>query len=84
MCIVSEYVDRGSVYDALRSNEIKWIPSLRMSVLAQAARGVEYLHEQSIIHRNLKTKNLLLTSDFIVKVADVSLTTLIFFHLFFF
>mmetsp|Transcript_29102 Transcript_29102/g.46753 ORF Transcript_29102/g.46753 Transcript_29102/m.46753 type:complete len:349 (+) Transcript_29102:110-1156(+) len=40
------------------------------SVLAQALQGVEYIHKQGIVHRDLKPDNLLVTSDWIVKIAD--------------
>jgi serine/threonine protein kinase len=39
----------------------------------QAARGLAYAHNTDIIHRDLKPTNLLLTSDGLVKIADMGL-----------
>jgi len=39
-----------------------------------AAAGMEYLHSKGIVHRDLKTLNLLVTEDFTVKVADFGLS----------
>jgi cell division cycle 2-like protein len=42
-------------------------------LLAQLLRGVAYMHERWILHRDLKTSNLLLSSDGILKIADFGL-----------
>lgn len=39
----------------------------------QLLRGVAYMHERWILHRDLKTSNLLLSSDGILKIADFGL-----------
>ena len=43
------------------------------SVLTQAARGLEYAHEQGLVHRDVKPGNLLVTQDGRVKVLDLGL-----------
>ena len=51
--------------------------SLKMShiknLLRQLIAGVAYLHEKSIVHRDLKTSNLLLTADGLLKICDFGL-----------
>ncbi|KAI8841753.1 kinase-like domain-containing protein [Chytridium lagenaria] len=42
-------------------------------VLEQVVKGLEYLHERKIMHRDLKLSNILLTEDFDVKIADFGL-----------
>lgn len=39
----------------------------------ELAEGVKYLHDKSIIHRDLKLGNILLTSDHIIKICDFGL-----------
>ncbi|KAK4766948.1 hypothetical protein SAY86_014699 [Trapa natans] len=70
MCIVTEYMSGGSLYDYLRKNH----DSLKLSQLLKFAldisKGMDYLHHNNIIHRDLKTANLLMDRENAVKVAD--------------
>ncbi|XLR03946.1 hypothetical protein S83_070144, partial [Arachis hypogaea] len=34
------------------------------------ARGMEYIHSQGVIHRNLKPENVLISEDFHLRIAD--------------
>ena len=43
------------------------------SVIAQAARGLGYAHEQGLVHRDVKPGNLLVMQDGRVKVLDLGL-----------
>ena len=45
---------------------------LKFSILHNVASGLAYLHKQSIIHRNLSAKNVLLNSGMVAKVADLA------------
>ncbi|EMP42272.1 Receptor-interacting serine/threonine-protein kinase 2 [Chelonia mydas] len=54
--------------------DIAW--SLRFRVLYEIALGVNYLHNMSppLLHHDLKTQNILLDSEFHVKIADFGLS----------
>ncbi|OQR73015.1 serine/threonine-protein kinase STK11-like [Tropilaelaps mercedesae] len=41
------------------------------SYFSQLCRGLEYLHSQGVIHKDIKADNLLLTVDGVVKIADL-------------
>lgn len=69
---VMEYAehDLRSFLDAMKhpysQSEVK-------SLLQQVLRGVAHLHSQWIIHRDLKTSNLLINNDGVVKICDFGL-----------
>jgi len=75
-CIVLEYVQRGSVQKVLLDPNVTLTHELRLSFARDTACGVQYLHSQDppVIHRDLKSDNLLVTADWVVKVSDFGLS----------
>ncbi|KAL9659899.1 hypothetical protein QQ045_024709 [Rhodiola kirilowii] len=70
LCIVTEFMSRGSLYDFLHKQKGKFdLPTL-LKVAIDASKGMNYLHQNNIIHRDLKTANLLMDEYEVVKVAD--------------
>ncbi|XP_047342125.1 serine/threonine-protein kinase STY46-like isoform X1 [Impatiens glandulifera] len=68
--IVTEYTSGGSLYEYLHKNHIILkLPQL-VKFAIDVCRGMEYLHQNNIIHRDLKTANLLMDYNGVVKVAD--------------
>ncbi|KAL6906119.1 hypothetical protein ACP4OV_003720 [Aristida adscensionis] len=62
-CIITEYMSGGSLYDFVhkKHNVLELRALLRFAV--DVCRGMCYLHERGIIHRDLKTANLLMDKD---------------------
>ena len=77
ICIVMEYMSRGSLHSILhnRSTVLEWPLLLRM--LEDTTRGMTYLHScrPPVIHRDLKSHNLLVDEFWRVKVSDFGLST---------
>ncbi|KAL5073469.1 hypothetical protein RYX36_012453 [Vicia faba] len=77
--LVYEYMNNGSLNEHLHkfqtSNIMSW--RVRIKVALDAARGIEYLHRYatpSIIHRDIKSSNILLDSKCVAKVSDFGLS----------
>ncbi|PWA34694.1 pto-interacting protein 1 [Artemisia annua] len=80
-----EYASNGSLHDILHGRKgvkgaqpgpvLSW--SQRVKIAVGAAKGLEYLHEKAqphIIHRDIKSSNVLLFDDDVAKIADFDLS----------
>ncbi|KAL8515115.1 hypothetical protein ACS0TY_013997 [Phlomoides rotata] len=70
LSIVTEYMPRGSLYDYLHKNHLVLKPPQLLKFVIDVCKGMEYLHQMNVIHRDLKTANLLMDTCNVVKVAD--------------
>uniref|UniRef100_A0A4W6F2U1 Mitogen-activated protein kinase kinase kinase 12 n=1 Tax=Lates calcarifer TaxID=8187 RepID=A0A4W6F2U1_LATCA len=68
-CILMEYCAQGQLYEVLRAGR-KITPSLLVDWSMGIAGGMNYLHLHKIIHRDLKSPNMLITHDDLVKISD--------------
>ena len=72
--LVTELLQRGSLQHVLGSSpQIEWLAKLRFAL--DAATGMAFLHGLGVVHRDLKSGNLLVTNNFRVKVvlcADIA------------
>ncbi|CAD5188729.1 unnamed protein product [Musa acuminata subsp. malaccensis] len=70
-CIITEYMSQGTLRMYLHKKEPYSLSTETILRLAlDISRGMRYLHSQGVIHRDLKSHNLLLNDEMRVKVAD--------------
>ena len=67
--LILEYVENGSLHQMVKQSG-KMGEHLVFIFVKQILEGLAYLHNQGIIHRDIKGANLLLTKNGIVKLAD--------------
>ncbi|KAG9406671.1 hypothetical protein AC1031_002991 [Aphanomyces cochlioides] len=74
-CLVVELVPRGSLWDVLRKHRFLHV-AMRVRFILHTAKGMSYLHnfEPPILHRDLKSPNLLVDRDYSVKISDFGLS----------
>nr|XP_055071225.1 mitogen-activated protein kinase kinase kinase 13 [Misgurnus anguillicaudatus]XP_055071226.1 mitogen-activated protein kinase kinase kinase 13 [Misgurnus anguillicaudatus]XP_055071227.1 mitogen-activated protein kinase kinase kinase 13 [Misgurnus anguillicaudatus] len=68
-CIIMEYCAQGQLYEVLRAGR-KISPQLLVDWASGIASGMNYLHLHKIIHRDLKSPNVLVTQCDTVKISD--------------
>uniref|UniRef100_A0A671YEJ5 Protein kinase domain-containing protein n=1 Tax=Sparus aurata TaxID=8175 RepID=A0A671YEJ5_SPAAU len=72
--IVTEYASGGSLYDYLSSDESEEMDMGQIMTWAvEIARGIHYLHSEApvkVIHRDLKSRNVVLTAEKVLKICD--------------
>lgn len=69
--IVSEYVEGHSLRELVSGTALELSDALE--ILVAIARGLEFAHAGHVIHRDLKTENVLVGRDQSVKIADFGL-----------
>ncbi|GAB2274470.1 hypothetical protein Dimus_009240 [Dionaea muscipula] len=85
--LVYNYMSKGSLHDHLHNNNNNMEKSsiilnswrMRIKIALDAARGIEYLHNYAvppIIHRDVKSSNILLDSNWTASVSDLGLSLL--------
>ncbi|XP_013620164.1 PREDICTED: probable serine/threonine-protein kinase At1g18390 isoform X2 [Brassica oleracea var. oleracea] len=79
LLLVYEYISNGTLADHLHGDRAQPRPlcwPVRLNVAIETASALSFLHKSGIIHRDVKTTNILLDDEYTVKVADFGLSRL--------
>ena len=69
---VMEYVDGRTVYDDIIKQK-RFPEKDAVEVIMQVAEALQHAHDKGLIHRDVKPKNIMITKDGMVKLADMGL-----------
>lgn len=73
--IVLEYMESGALSGLLSKMGGKLPESLTAIYIVQVLKGLQYLHTQGVIHRDIKGANILSTKEGLIKLADFGVAT---------
>ncbi|CAF0892640.1 unnamed protein product [Adineta ricciae] len=74
--IVMAYCEGGDLYTKLKERKANQQPLPENQIIewfVQICMALQYIHDKSILHRDLKTQNIFLTKNEIVKVGDLGI-----------
>ncbi|OHT13899.1 TKL family protein kinase [Tritrichomonas foetus] len=72
-CVLTEYMENGSLYDFLYEHPNNLTATHKTLIALDIARGLEFLHGRGVIHRDLKSLNILLDGRKRAKICDFGL-----------
>lgn len=73
-CIVMEHMSNGSLFDVLRDKKRPLDWTIRIRIATDIASGVAFLHQENIIHRDIKSLNVLLNESYGARLTDFGLS----------
>lgn len=75
LILVTEYLTGGSLAEYAYGNT-SLDRSLIIKILSGVSSGMQHLHAEGILHRDLSARNILLSSEFDAKICDFGLSIL--------
>ncbi|XP_066564643.1 receptor tyrosine-protein kinase erbB-3a isoform X2 [Amia ocellicauda] len=76
--LVSQLNLQGSLLEHIRRRRDTLDPQRLLNWCVQIAKGMYYLEEHRMVHRNLAARNVLLKTDYIVQIADYGIADLLY------
>jgi len=76
LAVVTEFLPNGNLFDLLFIQRVNLKAALRLKISSQVTNAVGFMHscDPIMIHRDLKTQNLVLDAHFNIKVCDFGKT----------
>nr|XP_057910858.1 receptor tyrosine-protein kinase erbB-3-like isoform X2 [Doryrhamphus excisus] len=76
--LVSQLTGQGSLLDHVRNNKNKLSPQRLLNWCVQIAKGMYYLEENRMVHRNLAARNVLLKNNYTAQISDYGIADLLY------
>lgn len=76
LAVVTEYLPNGNVFDLLYLQKVNLPAHIRLKMAHQVSGAILYMHscDPTIIHRDLKTQNLVIDAEYGIKICDFGKT----------
>eukprot|EP00064_Thunnus_orientalis_P002181 superscaffoldBa00000153_g2188 len=76
--LVTQLSSQGSLLEHVRNNKNKLSPQRLLNWCVQIAKGMYYLEENRMVHRNLAARNVLLKNNYTVHISDYGIADLLY------
>uniref|UniRef100_A0A669EAW9 Receptor protein-tyrosine kinase n=1 Tax=Oreochromis niloticus TaxID=8128 RepID=A0A669EAW9_ORENI len=76
--LVTQLSPQGSLLEHIRQKKNSLDPQLLLNWCVQIAKGMYYLEEHCMVHRNLAARNILLKNDYQVQISDYGVADLLY------
>ena len=79
LCIVMEYADGGDLYTKIKEQKKAgklWPEDQILDWFVQICLSVKHIHDKKILHRDLKSQNIFMTSGLDIKMGDFGIGTI--------
>lgn len=76
--LVTQLSSHGSLLDHIRHNKDRLGPQRLLNWCMQIAKGMYYLEEHCMVHRNLAARNILLKNNYQVQISDYGVADLLY------
>ncbi|KAM6928711.1 receptor tyrosine-protein kinase erbB-3b isoform 2-T2 [Lycodopsis pacificus] len=76
--LVTQLSSQGSLLEHIRQHKNSLDPQRLLNWCVQIAKGMYYLEEHCMVHRNLAARNILLKNDYQVQISDYSVADLLY------
>jgi len=72
--MITEYLEEGSLFDHLHKKRTAMDDERMLYIVEDIALGMNYLHSRKVLHCDLKSSNVLIDSNWNVKLCDFGLS----------
>ena len=69
-CVVIEYMAKGSLVELLNQQDKRLSAQDKLKIAGEVIKGLHYLHENKMLHRDLRSGNVLINQDGHAKLTD--------------
>lgn len=73
LCLVMELVKEGTLFDLLHRKKTNFNDAEKRKIALQIISVIAYLHRHGIVHRDIKSHNMLIDKNYTVKLCDFGL-----------